>query len=240
MYKKCEEVLNNLESKGKIRKLNFNFPPKQELKLKLKDLLEDEVDEKYYLSQKMMNYVLDMKGNQKGTKWEKRIDNECLNSKIAHSLSVRSAGGCQRLGVSNFVVDLKEIKVKDLKALNEVVRLYGIFDTKDKKRQAGSVYDQNGLSPTLTTMEGGWRQPCIEDFFKIRKLTPKECWRLMGFSNDDFEKTKKVNSDTQLYKQAGNSIVVNVLVEIFKNLFNLEKSDNKRYKQTTIYDYLER
>ena len=53
---------------------------------------------------------------------------------------------------------------------------------------------------------------------RIRKLTPKECWRLMGFDDEDFEKAAKVNSNTQLYKQAGNSIVVNVLEGILKNL----------------------
>lgn len=51
-----------------------------------------------------------------------------------------------------------------------------------------------------------------------RKLTPKEYWRLMGFTDEDFEKAAKVNSKTQLYKQAGNSIVVNVLMAIFNNL----------------------
>ena len=53
---------------------------------------------------------------------------------------------------------------------------------------------------------------------RIRKLTPLEVWRLMGFDDEDFEKAAKVNSNTQLYKQAGNSIVVNVLEEIFKEL----------------------
>lgn len=55
---------------------------------------------------------------------------------------------------------------------------------------------------------------------RIRKLTPKECWRqcLMGFTDDDFERASKVNSDTQLYKQAGNSIVVQVLEAIFKEM----------------------
>ena len=53
---------------------------------------------------------------------------------------------------------------------------------------------------------------------KIRRLTPKESWRLMGFDDVDFEKASKVNSNAQLYKQAGNSIVVNVLEAIFKNL----------------------
>jgi site-specific DNA-cytosine methylase len=59
---------------------------------------------------------------------------------------------------------------------------------------------------------------------RIRKLTPKECWRLMGFSDSDYEKANKCNSNTQLYKQAGNSIVVNVLEEILKKL--LKESNN--------------
>ena len=53
---------------------------------------------------------------------------------------------------------------------------------------------------------------------RIRKLTPRECWRLMGFTDEDFDKAEKANSNTQLYKQAGNSIVVNVLEEIFKQM----------------------
>lgn len=56
------------------------------------------------------------------------------------------------------------------------------------------------------------------DGLKIRKLTPKECWRLMGFDDEDIDKAAKVNSNTQLYKQAGNSIVVNVLETILKEL----------------------
>ena len=68
---------------------------------------------------------------------------------------------------------------------------------------------------------GGERQPkLMEDRnrLKIRKVTPKECWRLMGFTDEDFEKARSVNSDTQLYKQAGNSIVVQVLEAIFKEM----------------------
>ena len=58
----------------------------------------------------------------------------------------------------------------------------------------------------------------ISENYRIRRLSPKECWRLMGFSDDDFEKAKSVNSDSQLYKQAGNSIVVNVLMAIFDEM----------------------
>lgn len=58
----------------------------------------------------------------------------------------------------------------------------------------------------------------LEPNYRIRKLTPKECWRLMGFDDADFDKAEKVCSNTQLYKQAGNSIVVNVLEGILGNL----------------------
>ena len=67
-------------------------------------------------------------------------------------------------------------------------------------------------------MEGGDVMPDAEKRIRIRKLTPKECWRLMGFRDEQFEKAEKVNSNTQLYKQAGNSIVVNVLEKIFEEM----------------------
>lgn len=122
--------------------------------------------------------------------------------------------------------------------------------------QIKRVYKPGGVSPTLSTMGGGNRQPKViivasrgrgprneqrleprkdgmtntitsvqkdnylSDGFRIRKLTPKECWRLMGFDDTDFDKAAKVNSNTQLYKQAGNSIVVNVLEAILKELLD--------------------
>ena len=64
---------------------------------------------------------------------------------------------------------------------------------------------------------------CVPEL-RIRKLTPKECWRLMGFADEDVEKAAKVCSNSQLYKQAGNSIVVNVLMAIFKELFVPKKT----------------
>ena len=75
---------------------------------------------------------------------------------------------------------------------------------------------------------------------RIRKLTPRECWRLMGFDDIDFDKASKVNSDSQLYKQAGNSIVVNVLEAILTNLLLNPIMDRKQNinKQMTMEDYL--
>lgn len=60
----------------------------------------------------------------------------------------------------------------------------------------------------------------MNDNLRIRKLTPKECFRLMGFDDSDFEKAEAVNSNTQLYKQAGNSIVVPVVERILESLID--------------------
>lgn len=72
------------------------------------------------------------------------------------------------------------------------------------------------ISQTLTEPHHNTHR--LFDGLNIRKLTPKECWRLMGFDDTDFDKVEKLNSNTQLYKQAGNSIVVDVLVAILRNL----------------------
>lgn len=88
------------------------------------------------------------------------------------------------------------------------------------------VYCTDGLCSTIHTMQGGQRHIKIMinnekgKKYRIRKLTPRECWRFMGFDDSDFDKAKAVGvSDTQLYKQAGNSIVVNVVEAIIKQIF---------------------
>ena len=84
--------------------------------------------------------------------------------------------------------------------------------------QVTRVYDINGISPTLNTMQGGGREPKIFLDNKIRKLTPRECWRLQGFPDWAFDKAQELNSNSQLYKQAGNSVTVNVIEEIAKRI----------------------
>ena len=122
--------------------------------------------------------------------------------------------------------------------------------------QTGRVYDIDGISPTLNTMQGGGREPKVAvpvltpdrankrqngrrfktngeptftltaqdrhgvmtEGLKIRKLTPRECWRLQGFPDWAFDKAQEVNSKTQLYKQAGNSVTVNVIKAIAERL----------------------
>lgn len=73
-------------------------------------------------------------------------------------------------------------------------------------------------SNTLTTVQKD--NVVIEPSIRVRKLTPRECFRLMGFSDEDFDKAASVNSNSQLYKQAGNSIVVNVLTAIFGQMID--------------------
>lgn len=99
------------------------------------------------------------------------------------------------------------------------------LDFMESKTRRGRVIDNGKISPTILAES---TPSVIEKFtweidgetylVRIRKLTPRECWRLMDFSDSDFEKAQAVNSNTQLYKQAGNSIVRNVLVAILGQL----------------------
>ena len=114
--------------------------------------------------------------------------------------------------------------------------------------QCGVVYETDGIAPTIRAYQGGGLEPKIiqrghgynqggehdiaptltsnsyhennhlSDGFRIRKLTPRECWRLQGFPDWAFDKAQKVNSNSQLYKQAGNSVTVNVIEAIAKEL----------------------
>ena len=72
------------------------------------------------------------------------------------------------------------------------------------------------ISPTLRS--GNTHTSVLDKGFRIRKLTPKECFRLQGFPDEYFERAKAVNSNSQLYKQAGNSVTVNVIYEIARRL----------------------
>lgn len=108
------------------------------------------------------------------------------------------------------------------------VRIGNIYGEQFGTGYAGNVWDKDFVSPTIMTAQGGNRQPLVVDNVKwrIRKLTPKECWRLMGFSDDDCNHASKYVSDSALYKQAGNSICTSCLIAIFYSLL-FEDSSNK-------------
>lgn len=151
-------------------------------------------------------------------------------------------------------------------AIPNEIKKYGVLQP--NFNQSGIVYETDGISPTIRTMQGGGLEPkirvreatkqgyaeasvgdsvnlahpnsktrrgrvgkqiantlltgesqgVVEPSYRIRKLTPRECWRLQGFPDWAFDKAQEVNSNSQLYKQAGNSVTVNVIKEIARYL----------------------
>lgn len=114
-----------------------------------------------------------------------------------------------------------EKKSRQLVFKNEVKKVGKTTTKSGRSHQKDDVISTNGISTTLLSTD--YKQPkqiCIEDInIRIRKLTPKECFRLMGFNDFAYEAASKVVSNSQLYKQAGNSIVVDVLYYIFVELY---------------------
>lgn len=96
--------------------------------------------------------------------------------------------------------------------------------------QCGTVISDNGISANLVAGTHGYANSHIATQYRIRKLTPRECGRLMGVSDEDIDKMAVVNSNTQLYKQFGNSIVVDVMCAMFKNL-NIKQGDSNEALQ---------
>ena len=248
---------------------SFRFPEKMELKLKLKDLLENEVDEKYYLKDSLQFFIhnsleQETKGN--GFRFEPHVKE---NADLAKTIITRAGGRMD----DNFILDnlqtneskftfnknnVDTLLVDDTQGFESEPRIYkeysptlgssrqglkiiqvcnlltmnGDYKGSWKNPDRGRVFSPSGLSPTITCMQGGGLEPKIitrgipgnnekiATHFRIRKLTPTECWRLMGFDDEDIDKCIAAGlSNSQLYKMAGNSIVVNCIEEIYKRLF---------------------
>lgn len=271
---------------------DFVFPPKKELKLKLKDMLEDEVDEKYYLSDIQIKRIETTTYNVGKTRIQKKDwcdtlcardwkDPKCVvaDYRYDEGLGIRKNGlsPCltTKIGSTSLSGNTLLIKNATKQGYLEATDGDGINISSRMKYQRGNV--QKESIQTSTTSGGNDRAVVLKskckrleslvektdfeegkvlnmdlynqttnenisqcltephhnsqrlfDGYRIRKLTPKECWRLMGFDDEAFEKASKVNSNTQLYKQAGNSIVVNVLEAILTNLLiEKEKKTNE-------------
>ena len=207
----------------------FSFPEKEKLNLFLYDLLDKEVETKYYINTKDSNISIDKK-------------------KISYCIDANYWKGTN---VENYIN----------KKRRQLIQAGYIGKS---NRETNRIYSKNGVSPTLTSMNGGNRQPkiisvertplrflnrnqknisgdysfCIDTpntggvkeelddgSYRIRKLTPIECWRLMGYTDEDFYKAKNIGrlSDTKLYERAGNGIVVTMLEKIFYNLLISDK-----------------
>lgn len=181
----------------------FRFPVEEHLTKRLKDVLEDEVADKYFLSEKMIKTIVTpSNGDWKSGKMT-------FNTEIAKTINSR----CAKMGradTDNYI----KVKSVTVQKDNVVIQLNESKESGGKQPyQQNRVYDINGINPALNAGQETWGGNLVNTY-KIRRLTPRECFRLMDFP-DTF--TWPV-SDSQAYKQAGNSIVVNVLYKILKNL----------------------
>lgn len=218
----------------------FKMPKQFELKLRLKDLLEDEVDDKYFLSQKALDYLIKDSGD-----WADRLS--MLNTDtdtVAGTITANHSKGVpynmlmltdpqvltpKRTDFGKSVRKDYEAKKVELHR-KDVSQLYprndGITNTittvqkdnlillLDARHSTNKIYDAQGIARTIIANGGGQGSKTglyMMLDYRIRRLTPLECFRLMGYSDDFFKICALVNSDTQLYKQAGNSIVVDTM-----------------------------
>jgi len=279
----------------------YEFPPRVKLEKRLKDYLEESVDEKYYLSEKMVKFFKENsinnqeKGNgfrfkpQQGYKAACAITTNAGNRMDDNFLAEPTAGVFQPKdrdynknggkreeqfeprsdGVSNTVlthsikncIAIPEATVKGYALAEDGDGVYinrphqkrgvvqkGMIQTiktsgtdvgvvvKFKKKYSersmqdinNNMVDVNDCANTLTAQH---QRPTINSAtlirtpLRIRKLTPLECWRLMGIDDQDFKKAQKVVSNSQLYKQAGNGIVVDVFAAILKGLIEKGAKD---------------
>jgi DNA (cytosine-5)-methyltransferase 1 len=225
---------------------NFSFAPKIKLEKRLKDILEDNVDEKYYLKDSVIAQFTEK------TERAKRDGNglafkPSIGDNIAYSITTRAGGR-----VDDNFIDV--IGLLDCKGTYQIRRVYGVAATlttmqggnQEPKIQIPSATkcgyelaesgDSINLSvPNSTTRRGRvgkqvaqtldtqCNQAVVQQ--RIRKLTPRECLRLQDLG-DDFV---QVVSDSQMYKQAGNSMSCNVLEMIFRQI---EKAKSKELSNT--------
>ena len=218
----------------------FSFPIGEPLTIRLKDILQDNAHSKYNLSEKAIQSIIEN---------TKNLQTSVVNPEIAstlqspghacgvykganfirvHSTHTRSsnrpsiqknknAGGSGHLSKSDgmsYCLDSKNSQVI------EVVQLNQSKESGNKQPyQQNRLYDKNGISPALVSELGKDRSHNINTS-KIRRLTPLECFRLQGFTDEEHNICKEVQSDTQLYKQMGNTISVPVIQAILKNIYN--------------------
>lgn len=186
---------------------NYHFPEPTPLTKHLKDCLEDNVDEKYYLNNEKAQKLI-----------QTLIDNGTLPDTIPSRAEQRLEVNMQ--GTSNCLTSVQ----KDNLLLEKPLLLGGIGKENEfgsQYRQGNRVYSSDACAMALNSQpvgNAGGNSYLYNVGYRIRKLTPRECGRLMGVPDEDIDKMAAVNSNTQLYKQFGNSIVVDVMCAMFKNL----------------------
>ena len=179
---------------------NFTFPPKENLTKKLKDVLEDDVDEKYFLSDAAIKSIILNDNNLQKSK---------VNPEVASALQTPgNACGVYKGMTAINVLKVKSATKRGFEIANEGDSIN--FSQSNSETRRGRVGKE-----VAQTLETQCNQGIIQD--RIRKLTPRECFRLQDFP-DSF---KMPCSDSQMYKQAGNSITVGVLEKIIKRLIKI-------------------
>lgn len=178
---------------------SFKFPKPFELNLRLKDIMLEDVDDKFYIKNAILNVTNseNQLGYLSGSSYDKSYDmlkRVYKQDGISPTLTTCQGGNT-------------EVKVG-------IIR---VGKTKSGGQKSEIISDK-GISSCLAASD--YKQPKqIKTDSVVRKLTPNEYFRLMGFDDEVFKKAHSVNSNSQLYKQAGNSIVVNVLMELFKKIY---------------------
>lgn len=223
-----------------IDKGNFKFPEKESLKTVLKDLLEKEVDEKYYLNNKQFIALKNSTFNARKTRIQEKDycdtlcardfkDPKCIQ---IGKLDIKGIDQIKRVyspeGLSPTLTTMgggnTEPKILSYvdKKYNDFIENKGYFPEMFNPYNTKEVGDIAPIQTTQCASTTSSSTICINNGERVRKLTPLECWRLMSFDDEDFYKAQSTgNSNSQLYKQAGNSIVVKVLEKIFRNLLTL-------------------
>ena len=202
----------------------YEFPKPFPLEKRLKDYLEESVDEKYYIKDyQSISDINESYSQLNGGKWEKLHD---IGRRFYNTKSVSPT--IHTMGGGNL-----EPKIAETKCLNSQVDGQQPSENQFVMSKYKSFVEENGYvpemfnpynqqeifdtSPTLSTQCGSMTTSAavlISQQLRIRKLTPLECWRLMGIDDKDFRAAEKVCSNSQLYKQAGNSLVVDLFAMI--------------------------
>ncbi len=190
----------------------MDFPKPFDNGLRLKDMLQDTVDDKYYLSEEKVQRFLIK-------------DKTALLYDPTWLKTRGEARGCNEFCPTLMARDYKDPKLINENSVHQVGNLIHKSNGWDNP-QTGRVYSTHGCSPTLNTCGGGQREPKIierKNKIAIRKLTPTECFRLMGFNDADCKAVKNMGiSDSQLYKQTGNSIITNCVSLIAEHLYKAQ------------------
>lgn len=199
----------------KDKTIDFNFPEPIDLEHKMQDFLEDYTDSKYYLKEKGIKFVTSSKNRNK--RYTQINGDIALCQKANQQFNWHGDFVFEEQNSNDFnefIFDVNEVEEKYY--LSDKVRDY-VLSSGTKTFKTSIKTDLEVARPLLQSMHKMHRAG-VDNYVthtgRIRKLTPKECLRLMGF-RDDF---KQVVSDTQMYRQAGNSIVVDVLIAILKQM----------------------